>query len=277
MKNRTGLPEQPVERRTGGAVRSAAVSLFLVAAIILAARARQTAETNSAPALTPNEKQVERKLPRFEARQHERDAMAKLLREVYGLRDESILKAMRRVPRHEFVPAKLSTRAYHDTPLPIGYGQTISQPYIVAEMTRQLHLTQSSKVLEIGTGSGYQAAVLNECTTDVYTIEIVKPLAEAAAKHLYDLGYHGVRCRHADGYYGWPDEAPFDAIIVTCAAGQIPPPLVAQLAPGGRMVIPVGLPFAVQDLMLVRKTEEGAVISRSLMSVRFVPLVRSEE
>lgn len=192
----------------------------------------------------------------------------------YGLTDEPILRAMAAVPRHEFVPPSQSARAYDDTPLPIGYGQTISQPYIVAEMTRLLKLTPEKRVLEIGTGSGYQAAVLTEFTAHVYTVEIIKPLADSAKERLKRLGYDVVKVRHGDGYYGWPEEAPFDAIIVTCAAGQIPPPLLRQLAPGGRMVIPVGPAFATQWLMLVEKDRDGRVRSRALMPVRFVPLVR---
>ncbi len=214
--------------------------------------------------------------PRFTARQDERDAMVRTIRH-HGLTDKAVLDAMARVPRHEFVPAAHSRLAYDDSPLPIGHGQTISQPYIVAEMTRLLDLKPESKVLEIGTGSGYQAAVLTEFTRRVYTIEIVKPLAEEAEKRLRRLGYTPVAVRHADGWNGWEEEAPFDAIIVTCAAGQIPPPLVKQLAPGGRMVIPVGAPFAVQSLMLVTKDDDGKVRSRSLMAVRFVPLVRQGE
>jgi len=194
----------------------------------------------------------------------------------YGLKDVRILRAMAAVPRHHFVPRSISWRAYQDSPLPIGFGQTISQPYIVAEMTRQLALRPASKVLEIGTGSAYQAAVLTELTPHVYSIEIVKPLANAAAKRLKNLGYKTVKCKTADGYYGWPQEAPFDAIIVTCAAGQIPPPLVKQLAKGGRMIIPVGRPYSRQSLMIVVKDKQGKVHSRSLMAVRFVPLRRKD-
>ena len=211
--------------------------------------------------------------PRFKAYAAQRQSMARVIR-LYGLRDEAILKAMREVPRHEFVPGNLRSMAHYDRPLPIGYGQTISQPYIVAEMTRQLKLKSGARVLEIGTGSGYQAAVLTELTPHVYTIEIVKPLADAAAKRLKRLGYDVVQVKHADGYYGWPGEKPFDGIIVTCAAGQIPPPLIKQLAPGGRMIIPVGSPYATQSLMLVEKRKDGTVRSRSLMAVRFVPFVR---
>ncbi len=208
-------------------------------------------------------------------RQDERDAMVHKLRYSYGLKDKSILTVMSQVPRHEFVPMSRSHRAYADTPLPIGFGQTISQPYIVAEMTRQLKLKSDSKVLEIGTGSGYQAAVLAHITPNVYTVEILKPLAQVASKRLKRLGYGAVAARLGDGYFGWAARAPFDAIIVTCAAGQIPPPLLKQLRSGGRMIIPVGSPFAIQSLMLIEKDNKGVVRSRSLMSVRFVPLLRS--
>jgi protein-L-isoaspartate(D-aspartate) O-methyltransferase len=211
--------------------------------------------------------------PRFTARQRERDEMVETIRG-YGLDDSSVLKAMAAVPRHEFVPDAHSSVAYADTPLPIGHGQTISQPYIVAEMTRLLRLKPESRVLEIGAGSGYQAAVLTEFTRHVWTIEIIKPLAESAQKRLKRLGYDVVEVKRADGYHGWPDKAPFDAIIVTCAAGQVPPPLIRQLAKGGRIVIPVGGPLATQSLILLEKDEQGRVTSRSLMHVRFVPLVR---
>jgi protein-L-isoaspartate(D-aspartate) O-methyltransferase len=194
----------------------------------------------------------------------------------YGLDDAAVLDAMRNVPRHAFVPAPHAASAYDNSPLPIGYGQTISQPYMVAEMTRLLDLDPSDRVLEIGTGSGYQAAVLTEFTRHVYTVEIIAPLADAARRRLHRLGYDVVRVRRGDGYYGWKKHAPFDGIIVTCAAGQIPPPLVQQLAPGGRMVIPVGPVYATQSLMLVTRDEQGRVHSRSLMAVRFVPLRRTD-
>jgi protein-L-isoaspartate(D-aspartate) O-methyltransferase len=192
----------------------------------------------------------------------------------YGMKDPDVLQAMSRVPRHEFVPDKNRRYSYQDAPLPIGYGQTISQPYIVAEMTRQLQLTPTSKVLEIGTGSGYQAAVLAELTSSVYSIEIIEPLQERARNTLAENGYDKINLRHGDGYYGWPEAAPFDGIIVTCAAGEIPPPLVKQLAAGGRMLIPVGKRFGTQYLILVTKDQDGSVSSRNLMAVRFVPLVR---
>lgn len=192
----------------------------------------------------------------------------------YGMQDEKILDAVARVPRHLFVPENSREYSYIDSPLEIGYGQTISQPYIVAEMTRLLKLTPDSKVLEIGTGSGYQAAVLSKLTSQVYSIEIIKPLFEQAGKNLAAAGYTTVRLRNGDGHDGWPEEAPFQAIIVTAAAGQIPPPLLEQLDLGGRMVIPVGMRFGTQHLILVTKHEDGTISSRNLMPVRFVPLVR---
>lgn len=214
-------------------------------------------------------------VPAEAERREERQKMLEVLRR-YGIDDAQVLEAMARVPRHEFVPKSQERYAYNDGPLPIGYGQTISQPYIVAEMTHQLRLKEDSKVLEVGAGSGYQAAVLAEITPHVRTIEIIKPLAESAAERLEKLGYADVEVRHGDGYYGWKEAAPFDAIIVTAAAGQIPPPLLEQLKPGGRMLIPVGGPFSIQTLMLVEKDADGAVSSRELMSVRFVPLTRDQ-
>ncbi len=213
--------------------------------------------------------------PKATERQDERDRMVATI-QAYGCRDKEVLEVMSSVPRHDFVPGEHRRRSYHDTPLPIGYGQTISQPYMVAEMTRLLDLPERARVLEVGTGSGYQAAVLAHLTPNVYTIEIVEPLAEAARKRLKRLDYDVVTVRHGDGYHGWPEKAPFDAIIVTCATGQIPPPLVKQLKPGGRMVIPVGGRFATQHLMLVEKSEDGSVRSRALMAVRFVPLLRED-
>ena len=184
----------------------------------------------------------------------------------------SVLDAMRRTPRHAFVPADLRDLAYADRPLPIGYGQTISQPYIVALMTDLLRLAPGSRALEIGTGSGYQAAILAELRHEVYTIEIVPVLAEQAAERLSDLDYHTVQVRQGDGYFGWPDAAPFDAIIVTAAASQIPPPLLEQLKPGGRMVIPIGAAFLTQQLMLVEKLADGSIRTEALLPVVFVPL-----
>ena len=184
----------------------------------------------------------------------------------------AVIAAMGRVARHEFVPEALHASAYEDRPLPIGYGQTISQPYIVALMTDLLKPARGQVMLEIGTGSGYQAAVLAELGIEVYTMEIVPQLGEAAARRLERLGYGSVRVKVTDGYHGWPEKAPFDAIVATAAADHVPPPLVAQLKPGGRMVIPVGPPFMVQQLVLVTKAADGTVSTRQLLPVRFVPL-----
>lgn len=186
--------------------------------------------------------------------------------------DDSVLAAMRRVPRHVFVPAELRNQAYENWPLPIGYEQTISQPYIVALMTDFLDVDSDDIVLEVGTGSGYQAAVLAELAAHVYTIEIVKPLARQAAKRLAKLGYANVTTRIGDGYQGWPSHAPFDAIIVTAGADHVPPPLIQQLKPGGKMIIPVDDGLFSQDLTLVEKSPSGAVEMRKLLPVRFVPL-----
>jgi len=192
------------------------------------------------------------------------------------VKDEAVLAAMRTVPRHVFMPKAQRRRAYADNALPIGYGQTISQPYIVGFMTELLGLTPESKVLEIGTGSGYQAAVLAQLTPHVYTIEIIKPLAERAEKALREQGYEQIHCRQADGYHGWPEAAPFDTIIVTCAAGHLPPPLWEQLKPGGRIVIPIGGPYENQRLVVVTKRPDGTRQSRTIMGVRFVPLTRED-
>lgn len=192
-----------------------------------------------------------------------------------AVRDSRVLDSMRKTPRHRFVPAELVPYAYDDRPLPIGYGQTISQPYIVARMTELLEPKRGHQVLEIGTGSGYQAAVLSPLFAQVYTIEIIEPLGTAARQRLAALGYKNVEVRVGDGYFGWPEKAPYDGIIVTAAANHIPPSLVEQLKPGGRMVIPVGNPFQPQMLMLVTKGSKGPrdLQVRSLMPVAFVPLV----
>ena len=212
--------------------------------------------------------------PRFSERGADRRAMVRTQIRREGVANSAVLQAMANVPRHRFVPASLSRRAYYDRPLPIGHGQTISQPYIVAYMTQHLALRPGDKVLEIGTGSGYQSAVLAELTPHVYTIEIIRALGQQAATRLARLGYKTIQCRIADGYYGWAEHAPYDAIIVTCAAGSIPPSLVAQLKPGGRLCIPVGPTGAVQRLILVTKDTKGKVKSKSLLPVVFVPLTR---
>ena len=186
--------------------------------------------------------------------------------------DASILAAMRQVPRHELVPEDVRNEAYQDRPLPIGHGQTISQPYIVALMTQLARPTKDHVVLEVGTGSGYQAAVLSPLVAKVFSIEIVGPLATRAAERLRALGFENVSVRHGDGYKGWPEHGPFDSIIVTAGASHIPTPLVDQLKPGGRMVIPVGDSLMAQSLLLIEKDEMGRAHTRPLLPVRFVPL-----
>ena len=189
-----------------------------------------------------------------------------------GIDDSRTLRAMAKVPREKFVAKELQARAYEDRPLPIGYGQTISQPFIVAFMTQELKPKPTDHVLEVGTGSGYQAAVLAELVAEVYTIEIVKPLAESAEVRLRELGYKNVHVKAGDGYKGWREHAPFDAIIVTAAPDHVPQPLVEQLKEGGRMIIPVGKTFA-QELYLLEK-RGGVVKQTAVIPVKFVPLTR---
>lgn len=184
----------------------------------------------------------------------------------------AVITAMKKVERHHFVPTWLAMFAYLNRPLPIGHGQTISQPLIVALMTDLLQLKEGDQVLEIGTGSGYQAAVLAEIVKSVYSIEIIEPLGKEAVERLKSLGYGNVEVRLGDGYYGWLEAAPFDAIIVTAAASHVPPPLLKQLKPGGRMVIPLGAHFMTQYLMVVEKQADGSVTSRQIVPVSFVPL-----
>lgn len=188
-----------------------------------------------------------------------------------GIRDGAVLGAMLRVQRHLFVPAAYQSEAYEDYPLPIGEGQTISQPYIVALMTEAAEIKPGDKVLEVGTGSGYQAAILGCLTDKVFSVEIRENLARQASESLALLGYSQVKVRCADGYFGWPEEAPFDAIIVTCAANHIPPPLFHQLNEGGRLVIPVGSTVFFQTLTLIKKTK-GQPVIKQLLDVRFVPM-----
>jgi protein-L-isoaspartate(D-aspartate) O-methyltransferase len=209
----------------------------------------------------------------WQARRHR---MVEKQIEARDVSDPATLAALRKVPRHRFVPADLQELAYDDRPLPIGRGQTISQPYIVACMTEQIAPTRTMRVLEIGTGSGYQAAVLAEICAEVFTIEIVPALGREAAARLAELGYRNIRTRIGDGWAGWPEAAPFDAIIVTAAAESIPPPLLAQLKDGGRMIIPIGPQGDAQDLVLVTK-HAGRVETRPLIPVRFVPFVRARE
>ncbi len=186
--------------------------------------------------------------------------------------DEQVFDALRKVPRHEFVRDTERPYAYENRPLPIGYGQTISQPYIVAVMTDLLKLKKTDRVLEVGTGSGYQAAILAELAGSVYSIEIVEQLGKQAAENLKRAGYAAVNTRIGDGYYGWETEAPFDCIVVTAVASHIPPPLIKQLKPGGRMIIPVGAQFMTQYLVLVAKDVDGKITTRQILPVSFVPL-----
>ncbi|HEX2542914.1 MAG TPA: protein-L-isoaspartate(D-aspartate) O-methyltransferase [Caldimonas sp.] len=215
------------------------------------------------------------------------DARSKLLAEIQGdLRDTAsstgrrefdpaVLAAMASVPRHRFVPPPLAPLAYVNRPLAIGHGQTISQPFIVALMTQLIDPKPTDRVLEIGTGSGYQAAVLAKLVARVHTIEIVRPLGERAAELLRELGHANVEVRIGDGYRGWPEAAPFDAIVVTAAPDRMPQPLIDQLAPGGRLIAPIGPQGGAQDLLLLRKDPDGRVVTRSVLPVRFVPLTRN--
>ena len=204
-------------------------------------------------------------------RHEERDAMVSRQIAARGVSDERVLAAMRTVPRHRFVPERLARSAYADHPLPIGEGQTISQPYIVALMTETLAVEEDDRVLEIGTGSAYQAAVLAELVAEVYSIEIRGPLAESAAALLQELEYANVQTQHADGYYGWPEAAPFDHIMITAAVDHVPPPLLEQLAVGGRLILPLGNPFAHQSLVVVTKSQDGFRM-QEILGVLFVPM-----
>jgi len=208
----------------------------------------------------------------FTQRVPERHHMVSVQIEARDVRDPNVLRALKRVPRHALVPARLQKHAYDDNPLPIGHQQTISQPYIVAFMTEVLALDPNDRVLEIGTGSGYQAAVCAEIARDVYTIEIVDALAKTARKRLLKLGYRNITVKSGDGFFGWTEQAPFDAIIGTAAAGRIPPPLLEQLKPGGRMVLPVENERGFQYLVLITKDADGQIERKRILPVRFVPM-----
>ena len=205
---------------------------------------------------------------------HLRKLMIKNQLQSRGIRDDAVLKVMRSVERHNFVPENYRDRAYSDGPLPIGHGQTISQPYIVAFMTEQLQVSSQHKVLEIGTGSGYQGAILGELAKHVFTIEIIPELAEGAKNILNHLSYKNITVRAGDGYKGWPEEAPFERIMVTAAPTEVPQTLVDQLAPGGRMILPVGAQFLVQYLWVIEKDDQGTVTKEKILPVRFVPMVK---
>lgn len=210
--------------------------------------------------------------PAFSERIKERERMVARQIQARGVSDPNVLAALRTVPRHALIRAGEQRHAYGDHPLPIGQGQTISQPYIVAFMTEALQLKRNSRVLEIGTGSGYQAAVCAEIAREVYTIEIVEELAKSAKERLKELGYPNVFVRAGDGYFGWEENAPFDAIIGTAAAGRIPPPLLEQLRPGGRMILPHESLGGFQYLVLITKDDKGNISSKRVMPVRFVPM-----
>lgn len=239
-----------------------------------------SAEPNNAPADANKSKAVEEKKiarpehkhPAFAERVKEREEMVAAQIAVRGIKDANVLAVMRIVPRHAFVPENVQKAAYGDHPLPIGFDQTISQPYIVAFMTEALGLEPNSKVLEIGTGSGYQAAVCAEIAAEVYTIEIVEGLAKRAEEKLKELGYPNIFVKAGDGYFGWPEKAPFDAIIGTAAAERIPTPLLEQLKPGGRMILPYETNLGFQYLLLVTKDEKGNISKKKVMPVVFVPM-----
>lgn len=246
------------------------VLLALVAAPVV------RAEPPEATVLLRSEAGTQRvELPVFEkdeAMAKQRSRMVRDQIESRGITEQNVLDALARVPRHRFVPQELTQRAYQDSPLPIGHGQTISQPYIVALMTDTLQLDADDRVLEVGTGSGYQAAILAELVREVVSIEIVEPLAERSTLLFKDLGYRNITVLSGDGYFGGEEAAPYDAIIVTAAATHVPPPLIAQLKPGGRMVIPVGRSGWTQNLLLAQKDAQGEISTRNLIPVRFVPL-----
>lgn len=207
---------------------------------------------------------------------NEREEMVSQTIERRGVASEMVLKSMRKVKRHLFVPENVVANAYEDRPLPIGYGQTISQPFIVAYMTEIINPKPQHKVLEIGTGSGYQAAVLAEVVKAVYSIEIIPDLGNAASTRLQKMGYNNVNVKIADGYFGWPEHGPYDAIVVTAAAEFVPPPLIEQLREGGKIVIPIGAPFMNQNLMLIEKNGKK-ITTKNLMPVAFVPFTRKKD
>jgi protein-L-isoaspartate(D-aspartate) O-methyltransferase len=243
--------------------------LPLLPALLLLSILTPTNRTRPQPAFASENKEADANTP--PEQKSSKDKTWQIRRR--DIRDPNVLASLSTVPRHEFVRRSDSRRAYGDHPIPIGLGQTISQPYIVAYMTEALKLNPDYKVLEIGTGSGYQAAVCAEIVREVYTIEIIEELAKSAGKRLKKLGYGNVFVKAADGYFGWEEKGPFDAIIITAAAGLVPPPLVEQLKPDGRMILPLGSPYGAQTLVLITKDDKGQVHSEGLLPVRFVPMV----
>lgn len=273
------VPPIPVERPAGRLAR--AVACLLSICSVTACRDRMTVDAEGAQSPiaatsraqpSPASRAAGSRRPRTSERRRERLTMVERQLKARDIEDQAVLDAMSNVPRHWFVPQPQAARAYQDSPLPIGFRQTISQPYIVALMTECLEIKPGHKVLEIGTGSGYQAAVLAELTDRVFTIEIVEALAKRTIGIFEKRGYTSIRTRIGDGYRGWPEHAPFDAIIVTCAPNNIPRPLLDQLAPGGRLCIPVGEQFGPQALILVRKKRDGTLERRRIESVAFVPM-----
>lgn len=254
--------------RSGGSGRPARIGLLLAVALAAGPGAPWGDGFGGSTAARAQETPEERRTRMV------RDHLASEAPFRAAITDSAVLEAMRAVPRHRFVPRTLRESAYEDRPLPIGDGQTISQPWVVARMTELVRPGPGDAVLEVGTGSGYQAAVLAEIVDHVYTIEIIEDLARSARRRLADLGYGNVTVRHGDGYRGWPEHAPFDAIVVTAAPERVPEPLVQQLARGGRMVIPVGPQGRGQALTVVHRTPDGSVQRRVVSAVRFVPLTR---
>jgi protein-L-isoaspartate(D-aspartate) O-methyltransferase len=257
-------------------MRLSRISFLLVVFLFVTnvfAEPNQPADANKSKAAEEKKAvRPEHKHPAFAERVKEREEMVAEQIRARGVKDANVLKVMRVVPRHAFIPENVQKAAYGDYPLPIGFEQTISQPYIVAFMTEALGLEPNSKVLEIGTGSGYQAAVCAEIAAEVYTIEIVEGLAKSAEEKLKELGYPNVFVKAGDGYFGWPEKGPFDAIIGTAAAERIPPPLIEQLTSGGRMILPYETNAGFQYLVLVTKDEKGNLHKRNVMPVRFVPM-----
>ncbi len=276
MESRIPTQRRSARKRFTSVALCAVLLAILLAGLGVTLRTLDSREavfaTETAPATQTPASAVEWERPRFDEREDERQRMVLHQIIARGVDDPAVVAAMEHVPRHRFVPEHYLRDAYRDSPLPIGHGQTISQPYIVAYMTEVLAVKPGDRVLEIGTGSGYQAAVLSELTPNVFTIEILDALGAEAAECLASLGYSTIATKVDDGYYGWEENGPFDAIIVTCAAGHIPPPLIEQLRPGGRMVIPVGPVYDVQYLIRVTKDDEGAIRSERILPVRFVPM-----
>ncbi|CAN5326182.1 protein-L-isoaspartate(D-aspartate) O-methyltransferase [soil metagenome] len=229
-------------------------------------------ETSSIKIQQPEADTLDWDRPRFSEFEEERNQLVETGIVAQGIEGERVIEAMRNVPRHLFVDERQRGMAYQNNPLPIGHGQTISQPYIVAYMSEMLEIEPGDKVLEIGTGSGYHAAVLSELTPYVFSIEIIEPLGRLSAERYEEYGYHTIETKIGDGYYGWEEHAPFDKIIVTAAPGHIPPPLMDQLKPGGIMAIPIGSAYQTQNLMKVTKTEDGDVRTQRMLPVRFVPM-----